>query len=189
MPDPATLSLASLGATALTEGIKFLYGQAGELLKRWRGESKAKSAEGTAGTLTVNVNLPAGLVGDAFSAEIPFKKVEEFSTLLTELRRSLYEYADDSAEVTAGDRHLIEVVEQLRSALETIYQRRLTFVGEDRPPSGSVVGLVDADILAGDASGVSAEEISGSARVSGTVRAGRVETGGSATGVKAGRIG
>jgi hypothetical protein len=34
MSDP--LSLALLGGVGLTEGIKFLYGQAGELLARWQ---------------------------------------------------------------------------------------------------------------------------------------------------------
>ena len=38
MADPFTLG--AVGAVVLTEGIKFLYGQAGEALKRWR-ERKA----------------------------------------------------------------------------------------------------------------------------------------------------
>jgi len=36
MSDPDTLSAAVIGSAALTEGIKFLYRQAGEILKRWR---------------------------------------------------------------------------------------------------------------------------------------------------------
>jgi len=39
MIDPLTIS--AIGAVAITEGIKFLYGQAGELLKRWRERKDA----------------------------------------------------------------------------------------------------------------------------------------------------
>ena len=39
MVDP--LSLSAIGAVALTEGIKFLYEQAGEVLKRWRDRKDA----------------------------------------------------------------------------------------------------------------------------------------------------
>ena len=42
MPDPVTL--AAVGGFALTEGIKFLYGQAGEALKHWQERKKAKAA-------------------------------------------------------------------------------------------------------------------------------------------------
>jgi hypothetical protein len=36
MPEPVTITLAVVGTVALKEGVKFLYGQAGELLKLWR---------------------------------------------------------------------------------------------------------------------------------------------------------
>ena len=45
MTDPLTLS--ALTASALTEGIKFLYGQAAELLKRKRERSTADSGDVT----------------------------------------------------------------------------------------------------------------------------------------------
>ena len=35
MPEPVTLTAAAIGAAALTEGIKFLYGQAGEILNNF----------------------------------------------------------------------------------------------------------------------------------------------------------
>jgi hypothetical protein len=37
MPEPVTITLAAVGMAAISEGIKFLYGQASELLK-WRHE-------------------------------------------------------------------------------------------------------------------------------------------------------
>src|SRR4029453_12668768 len=58
MADP--LTLAAVGALALAEGIKFLYGQAGEVLKRWR-ERKATAATGPTPVASepVAVELPA----------------------------------------------------------------------------------------------------------------------------------
>jgi hypothetical protein len=41
MPEPVTITLAVVGTAALKEGVKFLYGQAGELLKRWREKREA----------------------------------------------------------------------------------------------------------------------------------------------------
>jgi hypothetical protein len=41
MPEPVTITLAVVGTVALKEGVKFLYGQAGELLKRWREKREA----------------------------------------------------------------------------------------------------------------------------------------------------
>ena len=45
--DPFTL--AAVGAVAITEGIKFLYGQAGEVLKRWRERKAAGKRQRGAG--------------------------------------------------------------------------------------------------------------------------------------------
>ena len=59
MADP--LTLAAVGAVALTEGIKFLYGQAGETLKRWRESKGTKAATATV-TEPVQVKIPS----DAF---------------------------------------------------------------------------------------------------------------------------
>ena len=44
MSDPVTITAAGVGMAAISEGIKFLYGQAAELLKRWR-ERRDKERE------------------------------------------------------------------------------------------------------------------------------------------------
>ena len=41
---PETITLAMLGAAALTQGVNFLYGQAGELLKRRRDRREKAAA-------------------------------------------------------------------------------------------------------------------------------------------------
>jgi hypothetical protein len=59
MPEPVTLTAASIGAVALTEGIKFLYGQAGELLKRWRERKEQTGPEsGSVNSWLVTVEIP-----------------------------------------------------------------------------------------------------------------------------------
>jgi hypothetical protein len=55
VPDPITL--AALGAVALSEGVKFLYGQAGELLKR-RREQRASAALPVGAGLVIHVMRP-----------------------------------------------------------------------------------------------------------------------------------
>jgi len=53
MPDPVTLSLAAVSSLALTEGVKFFYAQAGELLKWWRDRRDANTvAPASASTMT-----------------------------------------------------------------------------------------------------------------------------------------
>ena len=61
MADPLTLT--GVGVIALTEGIKFLYGQAGEALKRWR---ERKAAGKNADVEPVEVELPS----DAFAGQL-----------------------------------------------------------------------------------------------------------------------
>ncbi len=63
MVDP--LSITAIGAVAITEGIKFLYGQAGEILKRWRERKDADKDASTQQNKTepVNVKLPVVFEG------------------------------------------------------------------------------------------------------------------------------
>ena len=68
------LTLAAVGAVALTEGIKFLYGQAGEALKRWRARQQAASAEAP-----VAVELPA----DAFEGRLHDPRLDTAGFILS----------------------------------------------------------------------------------------------------------
>ena len=62
MADPITLTL--VGTVVLTEGIKFLYGQAGELIKRWRERKDAADASKQIETpLKADPNIFNGTVG------------------------------------------------------------------------------------------------------------------------------
>ena len=80
-------------------------------------------------------------------------------------------------------------MDALRQAMEAVYQQRLTFRGEQRLPSGPVVqGTIEVKSVAGLAAAVEARLIT-SGKVAGTIKTEKVETGGSAFGVKADKIG
>lgn len=167
MVDPLTLS--AIGATAITEGIKFLYGQAGEILKRWRErKDAAKDASIQLNkTEPVDVKLPQVFEGQLSAPHIHFDAVERVEEQLRELRRDLSDYADGIELVDVKDANFLQRVDALRQLLEAVYQQRITFKGEQHPPSGPVVeSRIDVEKVVGYAAAVRARQI-----VSGTVRA------------------
>ncbi len=193
MADPMTLSVAAIGAVALTEGIKFLYGQAGELLKRWR-ERRDKAAQAAAApteqTEAVGVMLPAVFEGQLSGAVIHFDVLQQSERDLRRLYKDLSEYANEIEPVDSANDALLQNVDMLRQLLEAVYQQRITFKGEERPPSGSplVIGRVEAQEISGDATGVEAEEAVGG-EIRGDVKAERIAPGGHAIGAKVGSVG
>ncbi len=185
------LSLTALGSVALTEGIKFLYGQAGEVLKRWwsRGDRAAGQTEASdAGPIEAPTD---GIVAGALRPlELHYGALERLEGDLQTLWGALAPYAQGMRAVDPGNEPLIKTAEGLRRGLESVFQQRITFQGENRPPSGPMVrGQAEADVVAGELAGVIAETIEGGAIVEGTARAKRVESGGRVAGVDAGRIG
>ena len=177
MADPLTLSV--LGATALTEGIKFLYGQATELLRRHR----EKSAKAPVSAPDVPV-----LEGELAPLDPDLGVLDRVAPDLRELRRVLQDYFDDIEPVDPSDDRLLEATDALRQLLEGIYRQRITFRGERRPASGpAAAGTIDVDTVAGYVAGVRARIVAGNARLRGEVRAGEVT--GTAIGVDIDRIG
>jgi hypothetical protein len=154
--DPLTLSV--LGAAALTEGIKFLYAQATELLKR-RRERKTAAEQAPVDTPALEGELRQPLEADPAA-------LERLEPDLRELRRALQDYVDDLEPVDSGDQRLLATADAVRQILEAVYQQRITFRGEQRPVSGPVVeGRVDVTTVSGYAAAVRARTVTG-----GTVR-------------------
>jgi hypothetical protein len=199
MADPLTLT--ALGAVALTEGIKFLYTQASELLKRRRERKKAaadaaaaraEQAARAAPAAPVEVATPAVVEGELAPVTVDDGALDRLAEEISGLRHDLGRYVDetDPAPVDPSDERLVATVDALRQAIEAVWGQRITFKGERREPSGPVVrGAIDVDSVAGNAAAVRAGRIGGGATVEGTVRAGRVERGGTVTGVEADTIG
>jgi hypothetical protein len=189
MPDPITLSV--LGTVALTEGVKFLYSQASEVLKHWmeRKDAAKEVAVQPAPTESVKIKLPPIFQGQLIEPQIHFDMVERVSKQLLELRGDLSNYAEGFIVVNTTDENLLQRIDVLRQLLEAVYQQRLTFKGEQRPPSGPMVtGQIDVEEVAGYAAGVRAREIK-SGEVKGHLKAERVESGGQAFGVEVDKVG
>lgn len=187
MVEPITMTaLAALGAS---EGIKFLYGQAAEVLKRWRDRKAGREAE--AGT-AIPVDQAAAqklLVGKLDDVKVDFEVLERLHDVIKTSAGLLSDYVGGLEEPTADDRELSEAVDTLRSALEAVYSQRITFKGESRPPSGpAVISLVEVDEVAGRVLGVRAGQIRGGT-IDSTVKTGTVAAGGEAVGVDADTIG
>jgi hypothetical protein len=171
-----------LGTVALTEGVKFLYGQAGEVLRRWR-ERKAGRADGDE-PVPLDSSL---LAGELEPARVDYQTVERLEGELRQLAGRLGNYANGLEEIEPKDTEALEAADALRRALEVVYRQRITFRGEDRPPSGPVViGRAEVDRVIGDVAGVRARVVRGG-RVEGEVEADEVT--GRASGVDVDTIG
>lgn len=184
MSDP--LTLAAVGAVALTEGIKFLYGQAGEALKRWRERKAAKAAGATPEVAgPVQVELPAAAFeGRLTEPRLHLEVVERLERDLRDLRAAVADYAQGIDQVDPADRALLEQVDGLRRAMEAVYGQRLMFKGEQRPPSeAGVVGEAKVEEVLGYVAGLRAKRIIGGS-VTGRVEAGTVGPAGEAVGLE-----
>jgi len=189
MVEPITL--ASVGSVALTKGIKFLYAQSGEVLKRWR-ERRETVESGTSSlddTARIDAKLPNVFEGQLSEPEIHFDVVKRLGQELQETRRSLSDYADDIEKVDNNDQELLAKTDALRRLLEAILQERITLKGEQRPPSGPVVeGHIDVEEVAGYAAAVRAGRIAGG-HVEAVSKQERIESGGQVSGIDLDEIG
>lgn len=177
--EPITLAL--VGTTVLTEGIKFLYSVAGETITRWRDRRDDP----------VPVPADAPIEGKLEPAKIDPAAMARLDGEVVELRRALAPYVDDvaPAPVDASNADLIEVVEGLRRSLEAVLGQRIRFKGEAGEPSGPLVeGEVTVDEVLGYVAGVRARSIDGGV-VRGSVAAKTVGPEGQAVGVDVDSIG
>jgi hypothetical protein len=185
------ITLAAVGTVALTEGIRFLYTQAGEVLKRWREKHDAAESGVVPpdSTAPIDVELPEEFEGQLSEPRIHFDILDQLEGDLRDTRRSLSGYAEDIEKVDNNDEDLLVRVDVLRRLLEAILQERITFKGENRSPSGPVVeGRIDVDQVAGYAAAVRARRITGG-HVGAEAKSRRVESGGEFIGVDVDEIG
>src|SRR5690349_16387636 len=104
MADPFTLT--AVGAVALTEGIKFLYGQAGEALKRWR---ERKAAGKSADVEPADVQLPSdAFAGQLERPQLHFDAVGRLEQELRDLRAAVADYAQGIDEVDPNNEELLQ---------------------------------------------------------------------------------
>ena len=186
MSDPVTLGV--LGGVAAAEGIKFLYGQAAEMLKAWR-ERRSKAAEAQPGDAAFDVPIVDTDVLDAVPSSVSADPavIEREQQQLVRLVGALSPYAQGLVDIEPADAELSENLLKLRALLEAAYGQRLTFRGERREPTGTrltvrqVVGDVTGTVVgvAADVEGPADVDIVQDAKtVSGSVEGFRGRVGG-----------
>jgi hypothetical protein len=181
--DPITLT--GVGAVVISEGVKFLYGQAGELLKSWRNRRQKGDGDEPP---RLEAPPPDLLDGSVQPAVANLDTVGRFEDELRELWQALAPYAAGIEDIDEHDAELLAATDSVRRILEAVFEQRITFRGERREPSGPVViGEANIDAIAGDVAGVRARLIS-SGRITGIVKAKTAEKGAHISGVEAGEI-
>jgi hypothetical protein len=196
MADPLTLTAVT--AVVLTEGVKFLYGQASDVLKRWRDHRERAAEAAKAATAppppvseAIPVQAPAGVAGTLAPVVIHYDRVEPIEGELKALLSQLSGYKDEIEPIRPSDADLVARVATLRRLLEGVYGQTITFKGEQRPTSGTPLVLTTLDLkevaAGGEATGI---------RVTGTVSSGTLEAdvkadvvGGKLTGIELGNVG
>jgi hypothetical protein len=184
------LSLSVVGGVLLAEGVRFLYDQASELIRTAR-DRRREAREGTALPDRVDVPIVANTVLDGpAGSTVDAKVLDARHAELLRLAGALAPYARGDADVEVDDGELLTVTDQLRQLLEAAYGQRLTLRGEARERTGTRVDVsqVLGDV-AGEATALRADSVSGEAHVTVEQSATTVQSGGSVTGAHLGRIG
>lgn len=182
MADPVTFSV--LGSWAALEGVRFLYGQAAEVVKAWRERRTQKSSA----PLRVPIKASEALDGTPTDSVVDTAVLDREGVALTSLMGRLGPYAQDLADLDLDDTELAEQAGRLRAILEAVYGQHFTFRGEQRPSTGTrvtvsqVLGQVAGTVLGAEA------DVAPGAGVEVHQQATTVEQGGSVTGFK-GRVG
>lgn len=140
MADPLTLSV--VGGWAALEGIKFLYGQAAEVLKGWREHR-----------LDVPIQASEALDGVPVQRPPDAEVLGQQAKTLGELAGGLAPYATGMLDVDLHDAALGERAAEVRAILEAVYGQRFTFRGEERDSTGTrvrvdqVLGEVEGTVV------------------------------------------
>lgn len=173
------VSLTTLSSIALTEGIRFLYSQAGELLKRHRDRADAEGP-------VSNQETPEIVAVPRFLPSPDLQVVGNLEDELRGLRSDLHEYASGLDLVEPDNISVTRRIEALRRVLEAVYATPLIFKGEDLSRT-EVRGSVTARDIAGYVAGVRVEHRLAS-DVYGAVQADNVMRGAEVIGVDIRRI-
>jgi hypothetical protein len=174
-------SLATVESTALTQGVAFLYAQAGELLRRRREarnqagaapghrtaeeETRATTPADTAPGLYESLptlQLPEGVFDDAGKAlqTAAPETLDQLAGSLLQARREVDDYVVGMATLGGDSQAGLQAADRLRCLLEEVYGAALTFRGEKRT-AGRDTGYVHAQDVGVAASKIKAKYIAG----------------------------
>ncbi len=186
------LTLASVGGTVLTEGIKFLYGQASELITWWRQRNQDKEIAAPVAP-PHSASAPDSFDGPVLQGQPDLDALarleEQLAAVLKQQVLVGVGALGETLETTNAEH--VRAAETLRSLLESVYGQAITFHGEaGRPPSGTpfVRGTAKAESVLGRLTGLDAEVIT-EGHAEGSADVVVVEPGGEVTGLKVKQIG
>lgn len=135
----------------MTEGIKFLYAQASETLRR-RREHEDKDPQGV-GTPSVELARPEILIGKFLSENINSDALDRLAEALRVSTEKLV--AASQKGITLQDAELSSDFNLVRRILEAVHGQTITFKGESRAPSGPVlINQMEIDDVVGSATGI-----------------------------------
>lgn len=142
-------TLAGVAAAVLTEGVKFLYSQASELLNAWRKRRRGDQDDGPRTVVPPDGVFTGDLRLDHPDAEVLAQREEALDDAL--VLPALVRIAN-GREADPADAGVVKATETLRVLLEDVIGTRITLVGEaGREPSGTPVlrGEAEADVVEG----------------------------------------
>ena len=170
--------LSTLAVAAITEGVKFLYGQAGEFLSAWRRRRQDKDAPPPRA-----LDAPEGVTVTR-PRPLPDPPSEQTVKLLEELRQLAEPIQNGKIDATTPAAWA--TIEQLRDVIEAALQAPVRLAGEPpRPLRVSDINVVTQRV-ASRVTGLRADlaKLPGGSEISGVhVQTGDVEAGGEVTGV------
>jgi hypothetical protein len=179
-------SLAVLGGVTAAEGIKFLYGQASEILKEWR----TRRAKADDNTIVIPLADSAALDHSVAATDVDLDLLGQRHRELITLSAALSPYALGHADIDLSDARLATSVDALRSLIEGLYGVRLTFRGEAREAGGTTLTVEQRlRSVHGSATGIESRRLSGPADVAVSQDVGEIGAGGTVTGAKIDEIG
>ena len=171
--------LSAFAGATITQGVKFLYQQAGEFLSAWRARRRDKDARPPRA-----LDAPAGVTVTR-PRPLADPPGEDAIGVLEQLR-DLVEPIQ-SGEIDASSPAALAVIEQLRDVVEAALQAPVRFDGEPPRPLKVSDIRVATERVAGRVAGLRADlaKLPSGSRVSDVhVKAGEVEAGGDVAGVE-----
>ncbi|MFJ3656549.1 hypothetical protein ACIPPR_25000 [Streptomyces nigra] len=182
-------TLAVLGSVVAAEGVRFLYGQATDVLKEWRERRAASRGDDAGDAVEVPLQESSALDHSTAVTTVDADLLGEVRGDLVALSAKLSPYALGHEDIDLEDRELAENVNSLRLLLEGLYGVRLTFKGESREKSGTTLDVRQKlDAVRGSAVGLEAGRISKGADVSVQQDVREIGEGGNVTGAKVDEI-
>ena len=149
------LPLGSVESAVLTQGIAFLYAQAGELLRRRRASRDRAVGEGRPPAEDLPaLEAPAAVFmpPERQVAEAEPEIVDRLADRIRQAGREVSEYL--ASELPGQDTVGLAAADRLRCLLEEVYGIQLTFRGEQRddrrPPATRVHARQAGVVLSGD---------------------------------------